>query len=192
MMSNHVFRQVSLRSFLVVCMIMLGYAVSAPASGKFEAKGPTQPVKLDRSQLKGAVQVSFDLQPTSMTFDLPWNYCMVAENGLKVSYFAAETYDPRDFDGTGGAASFEPGMDRQGRYVRAWIENQSDARIVVRIRYALANNLYDIAFPDIPSGSPYGKGDWADEWFYIYPDSTHIRHMKIYTGLAPYSRPFGF
>jgi hypothetical protein len=75
---------------------MLGYAVSAPASGKFEAKGPTQPVKLDRSQLKGAVQVSFDLQPTSMTFDLPWNYCMVAENGLKVSYFAAETYDPRD------------------------------------------------------------------------------------------------
>ncbi|MHC4456721.1 MAG: hypothetical protein ACYS0I_06440, partial [Planctomycetota bacterium] len=129
-------------------MMMLGSAVSSPAtyaqgseavaSGKFEAKGPTQPVKLERSQLKGAVQVSFDLLPTSMTFDLPWNYCMVAENGIKVSYFAAETYDPRDFDGTGGAASFEPGMDREGRYVRAWIEHQSDARIVVRIRYALA------------------------------------------------------
>ena len=117
---------------------------------------------------------------------------MVAENGIKVSYFAAETYDPRNFGGTGGAASFEPGMDRQGRYVRAWIEHQSDARIVVRIRYALANNLYDIAHPDIPSGSPYGKGDWADEWFYIYPDGTYIRHMRIYTGLAPMSLPFGF
>jgi len=161
-------------------------------TGQFKAIGPTQPVKLERSQLKGAVKVSFDLLPTSMSFDLPWNYCMVAENGLKVSYFAAETYDPRDFDGTGGAASFEPGMDRQGRYVRAWIEHQSDARIVVRIRYALANNLYDIAHPDIPSGSPYGKGSWADEWFYIYPDSTHIRHMRIYTGLAPFSLPFGF
>ena len=201
MMANHVFRGVSVKSILAVCM-MLGYVVSSPVtyakgskatvSGKFEAKGPTQPVKLERSQLKGAVQVSFDLQPTSMTFDLPWNYCMVAENGLKVSYFAAETYDPRDFGGTGGAASFEPGMDRQGRYVRAWIEHQSDARIVVRIRYALANNLYDIAHPDIPTGSPYGKGSWADEWFYIYPDSVHVRHMKIYTGLAPVSLPFGF
>jgi hypothetical protein len=201
MMPNRVFRRVSVKSILAVCL-MLGCAASAPAtyaqgseatvSGKFEAKGPTQPVKLERSQLKGAVQVSFDLLPTSMSFDLPWNYCMVAENGIKLSYFAAETYDPRDFDGTGGAASFEPGMDREGRYVRAWIEQQSDARIVVRIRYALANNLYDLAHPDIPSGSPYGKGSWADEWFYIYPDSTHVRHMRIYTGLAPVSLPFGF
>jgi hypothetical protein len=63
---------------------------------------------------------------------------------------------------------------------------------VVRIRYALANNLYDIAFPDIPSGSPYGKGDWVDEWFTIYPDGVHTRHMRIYTGLASVSRPFGF
>jgi hypothetical protein len=83
-------------------------------------------------------------------------------------------------------------MDRQGRYVRAWIEHQSDARKVVRIRYALANNLSDIAFPDIPSGSPYGKGDWVDEWFTIYPDGVHTRHMRIYTGLASVSRPFGF
>ena len=159
---------------------------------EFKAVGPTQPVKLQRSQFKGAIKVSFDLLPTSMSFDLPWNYCMVTQNGIKFSTLAAETYDPRDFDGTGGAASFEPGMDREGRYVRAWIEHQSDARIVVRIRYALANNLYDIAFPDIPSGSPYGKGDWVDEWFYIYPDGVHTRHMKIYTGLAPVSRPFGF
>jgi hypothetical protein len=117
---------------------------------------------------------------------------MVTENNIKVANFAAETYDPRDFDGTGGAASFEPGMDKEGRYVRVWIEHQSEARFVVRVRYALANNLYDIAHPDIPSGSPYGKGDWADEWHYIYPDGTNIRHMRIYTGLAPLSRPFEF
>jgi len=163
-----------------------------PVDKKFRAIGPTQPVKLERSQFKGAIKVTFDMLPTSMSFDLPWSYCMVAENGIKFSTLAAETYDPRHFGGTGGAASFEPGMDRQGRYVRAWIEHQSDARIVVRIRYALANNLYDIAFPDIPSGSPYGKGDWVDEWFYIYPDGVHTRHMKIYTGQAPVSRPFGF
>jgi len=160
-------------------------------SRKFAATGPAQPMKLAPDQFKGAVKVTFDLQPTSMSFDLPWNYCMVTENGLKLSNLAAETYDPREFHATGGAASFEPGMDREGRYVRAWIEHQSDARIVVRIRYALANNLYDIAHSDIPSQSPYGKGDWADEWFTIYPDSTHVRHMKIYTGLAPVSKPFG-
>jgi hypothetical protein len=41
-----------------------------------------------------------------------------------------------------------------------------------------------IAHSDIPSGSPYGKGDWTDEWYYIYPDGTHTRHVRIYTGLA--------
>jgi hypothetical protein len=32
----------------------------------------------------------------------------------------------------------------------------------------------------------------VDEWFYIYPDGVHVRHVKIYTGLASRSRPFGF
>jgi hypothetical protein len=161
-------------------------------STKFETTGPTQPVKFDNSQFRGAVKVTFDLIPTTMSFDLPWTYAMVNQKGVRFSTLAAETYDPRDFDGTGGAASFEPGMDREGRYVRAWIAHQSGARKVVRIRYALANNLYDIAFPDIPSGSPYGKGDWVDEWFTIYPDGVHTRHMRIYSGLASVSRPFGF
>jgi hypothetical protein len=201
-MSSHVFGEVAVKLTLAACVMMLGSTFIVPAAyaqgseakanKKFEATGPIQPVKLERSQFKGAVKVTFDLLPTTMSFDLPWNYCMVTQNGIKFSTLAAETYDPRDFAGTGGAASFEPGMDREGRYVRAWIEHQSDARIVVRIRYALANNLYDIAFPDIPSGSPYGKGDWVDEWFYIYPDGVHTRHMKIYSGLAPVSRPFGF
>jgi hypothetical protein len=174
--------------FLVLSLIVSG--VNAQAR-KFEAIGPTFPLKQKPEEL-GAVRVNFDLLPTTMSFDLPWTYCMVTENNIKFANLAAETYDPRDFDGTGGLASFEPGMDDEGRYVRAWIEHQSDARIVVRVRYALNNNLMDIAHPDIPSGSPYGKGDWTDEWHYIYPDGTNIRHMRIYTGLAPVSRPFGF
>jgi len=178
---------------LILQPLIFAQGNTSDATRKFAAVGPTEPPeKLERSQMRGAVKVTFDLLPTSMTFNLPWNYCMVSENGIKISNFAAETYDPRDFDGTGGAASFEPGMDREGRYVRAWIEHQSDARIVVRVSYALNNNLYDIAHPDIYSGSPYGKGDWADEWFYIYPDATHIRHMRVYTGTAPVSRPFGW
>jgi hypothetical protein len=176
---------------MIACSLFLVLTMNQVQAQKFEAVGPTHPVKQQPREV-GAVKVTFDLLPTTMSFDLPWTYCMVTENNIKFANFAAETYDPRDFDGTGGAASFEPGMDKDSRYVRAWIEHQSDARIVVRIRYALANNLYDIAHPDIPSGSPYGKGDWADEWHYIYPDGTNIRHMRIYTGLAPVSRPFEF
>jgi hypothetical protein len=112
---------------------------------------------------------------------------MVTENNIKYSNFWAETYEPRV-----GGGSFETLMDRRNRYARMWIEHQSDARIVVRVRGALCNTEEEIAHADIPSGSPYGKGDWVDEWFYIYPDGTHVRHVKIYTGLAPSSRPFGF
>jgi hypothetical protein len=65
-----------------------------------------------------------------------------------------------------------------------WIESQNPARIVVRWRAALADPDGRIAHTDIPSGSPYGKGDWTDEWYYIYPDGTHTRHVRIYTGLA--------
>ncbi len=49
-----------------------------------------------------------------------------------------------------------------------------------------------IAHQDTPSRSPYGKGDWVDEWYYIYPDGLHARHVRIYTGLAAQSVPFGF
>jgi len=175
----------------IICSLLIIVAMNQAQAQKFKAVGPKHPVRQKPSEV-GAVKVTFDLLPTTMSFDLPWTYFMVTENNLKIAHYAGETYDPRAFFATGGAASFEPNMDREGRYVRAWIEHQSEARIVVRVRYALSNNLYDIAHTDIPSGSPYGKGDWTDEWHYIYPDGTNIRHMKIYTGLAPMSKPFGF
>lgn len=65
-------------------------------NSKFEATGPTQPVKFDNSQFRGAVKVTFDLIPTTMSFDLPWTYAMVNQQGVRFSTLAAETYDPRD------------------------------------------------------------------------------------------------
>lgn len=192
MRSMGVFRTISKFLLAVALCEGLVHATAAEAArSEFTAVGPTEPVKLPPQQ-KGAVTVTFDLLPTTMSFDLPWDYCMVTENGIKFSNFAVETYDPRQFDGKGAEMSFEPGFDKEGRYVRAWIERRSDARIVVCVRYALSNVLYDIAHPDIDSESPYGDGDWVDEWYNIYPDGTYIRHFKVYTGLAPVSRPFGF
>ncbi|MHC4423247.1 MAG: hypothetical protein ACYSWR_01075 [Planctomycetota bacterium] len=157
----------------------------------FEAIGLTEPVKLDPVEFgerkKASVEVYFDLLPTSMRFYLPSFPCMVTENNIQYSNFWAETYEPRI-----GGGSFETLMDRNYRYARMWIQSQNDARIIVRVRGALCDRRGNIAHTDVPSGSPYGKGDWVDEWFYIYPDGVHVRHVKIYTGLASRSRPFGF
>jgi hypothetical protein len=181
--------------FVVLCLmfsvsLVLGAEESELKAGEFKAVGPREPVKMGRGEI--AVTVTFDMLPTSLQFRLPAFPSMVTENGIVYSNFWAETYDPRDWRAEGGLASFEPLMDRQNRYARMWVERESDARILVRVRGALCNRAEGIARPDFPSGSPYGPGEWVDEWFYIYPDGTHIRHVKIYTAFAPVSKPFGF
>ena len=63
-----------------------------------------------------------------------------------------------------------------------WIERQSPARKVVRFRGTVVDSEGTVAHTDVESGSPYGQGDWSDEWFYIYPDAVSVRAVKIYTG----------
>ncbi len=182
------------RSLVALTAAMLLAPLAGLYAAEFAATGPTKETRLPPDKFLGAVKVTFDLNPTTMSFDLPWHFCTVSENGLKFAHFAAETYDPREWDGQGADASFEAGMDIEGRYARVWIEHQSAARIVVRVRYALTNSKYEIAHDDLPTGSPYndGKGDWGEEWFYIYPDGTHLRHMKVHTALAAMSQPYSF
>ena len=129
-------------------------ATSAAHAVEFTAVGPMAETKLAPDKFLGAVKVSFDLAPTtSMSFDLPWHYCMVAENGLKFANFAAETYDPRRWDGTGADASFEPGMDNEGRYARVWIEQMS------------AYKTFTIGLPYGVKVQPYG---WEDNKTYPF------------------------
>ena len=182
--------------FVVLClMVSLSAVLAGSESGskakEFKAIGPTEPVKMEAAEFgerkKASVEVYFDLLPTSMRFYLPSFPCMVTENNIQYSNFWAETYEPRI-----GGGSFETLQDRSNRYARMWIQSQNDARIIVRVRGALCDRRCNIAHTDVPSGSPYGKGDWVDEWFYIYPDGVHVRHVRIYTGLASRSRPFGF
>ncbi len=122
-----------------------------------------------------------------MSFDLPAYPCLVTENGIRYTNEWIETYDPEV-----GEASFEPHMDRRNRYSRMWVESQNEARIVVRWRGALCNTDEVIAHANVPSGSPYGDGDWMDEWYIIYPDGVHVRKSRAYTYYAPVSRPFGW
>jgi len=153
----------------------------------FHAVGVDEPVvqylaepssAVPREVSKIAVEVLFDLIPTKMRFSMPCYPCMVTENNIHYSNGWTETYDPE------ASSSCEVLWDDEARYARMWIESQNPARIVVRWRAALADPDGYIAHSYIPSGSPYGEGDWTDEWYYIYPDGMHTRHVRIYTGLA--------
>jgi hypothetical protein len=176
---------------LIFAVTMVPETLAERGGGtRFAAHGATTPERQDPGEYrlwkKPSVVVSFDLLPTAMEFYLPSFACQVTENGVKHSNWWAETYDLRVSGG-----SFETLMDRKNEYARMWIESQNEARIVVRVRGALCDREGRIAHTDIPSGSPHGKGDWVDEWYYVYPDGVNVRHVKIYTGLASRSRPFG-
>lgn len=161
-----------------------------PPTSKFRAVGTTEPVvkylekpssQVPRELQRVAVEVQFDLNPTMMRFSMPCYPCQVTENNIHYSNGWTETYDPK------ASSSCEVLWDKKARYARMWIESQNPARIIVRCRAALADPDGYIAHSDIPSNSPYGPGDWTDEWYYIYPDGMHTRHVRIYTGLAEQS-----
>ncbi len=167
-----------------LCLSAL-YGFSQKAT--FSAVGTDEPVvkylenpawPVPRELKNVAVDVTFDLIPTKMRFSLPCYPSMVTENDIHFSNGWTETYDPM------ASSSCEPLWDRESRYSRMWVESQNPARIVVRVRHAIVDPRGYIGHSNIPSGSPYGKGDWTDEWYYIYPDGTHTRHVRIYTGLA--------
>jgi hypothetical protein len=174
----------------LVLIFVCSFAALGSASEKFYAVGTSEPVvkylekpssEVPRELQRVAVEVHFDLVPTMMRFSMPCYPCMVTENNIHYSNGWTETYDPK------ASSSCEVLWDREARYARMWIESQNPSRIIVRVRAALADPDGRIAHNDIPSGSPYGKGDWTDEWYYIYPDGTHTRHVRIYTGLAAQS-----
>jgi hypothetical protein len=122
-----------------------------------------------------------------MSFNLPSFPCLVTENNISFYNGWTETYDD-----AAGVGSCEPLMDRDNVYSRMWIESQNDARIVVRWRGALVSSDGIVAHKDAPTVSPYGAGDWVDEWYIIYPDGVHVRKSRVYTYFAPQSKPFGW
>jgi len=175
----------------ILILLALGYSGKIKSqpftpSEKFKAVGVNIPeVKylepgwpVPRELEKVAVEVHFDLLPVKMRFSMPCYPSMVTENNIHFSNGWTETYDPK------ASSSCEVLWDRDARYARMWVESQNEARIVVRVRAAISDPDGYIGHSDIPSGSPYGKGDWTDEWYYIYPDGTHTRHVRIYSGVA--------
>ncbi|UII79860.1 LamG domain-containing protein [Flagellimonas sp. CMM7] len=116
------------------------------------------------------VVITFDDKRYSMVFWKGTNYNMnlVTENGRWIADQSAETF--------GDFGCMEHMSDKQNRYSHIRVVENNEARVVVHWRYALTDINYSIANTDEVTN----WGDWADEYYYIYPDGIAVRHYKIH------------
>jgi hypothetical protein len=165
---------------LTILIPLAAYSIppahSAPPArtDEFGAEGLTTPVVVPDDQ-EFAVRITFPHAAYDMRFDPPHVAGYFTPEGIGFSNEWAETKSPEKDGGDYGEVGFD-------RNAVMWIERQSPARKVVRFRGALVDPEGNPQHTDVESGSPYGPGDWADEWFYIYPDGVSVRVVKIYTG----------
>ena len=110
------------------------------------------------------IVVRFDELPTSVVYWRGTNYGpgWVTENNKWMSDQSSEIYNYY------GCA--EHMADKQNRYSHVRIIENNPARVVVHWRYASADITYSFV----------NRKTWADEYHYIYPDGTAIRHVTYH------------
>lgn len=119
------------------------------------------------------VVVRFDEIPCWFIFWRGTSYipCWVTENGIWYTNEFCET------SGGGTTGCAEPMSDKQARYSHVRILESSDARAVVHWRYALCDVEYRLPHPDPMTG----WGDWADEYYTLYPDGAGVREIVLWS-----------
>jgi Concanavalin A-like lectin/glucanases superfamily len=122
--------------------------------------------------------VTFDDASYKMVFwhGTAYNMNLVTENGRWIGDQSAEA--PRDEYGC-----VEHMSDKQTRYSHVRLLENSPARVVVHWRYALTDVMYNIGERDPITG----WGDWADEYYTIYPDGLAVRHFLVHAPRERYS-----
>jgi len=123
------------------------------------------------------VVVRFDKSPIQLIFWQGANYvpAWVTENNRWYTDEFMEIYGhPRCPYGE----DCEPMSDKQSRYSHVRILESTPARVVVDWRYALSE-VEQYAIADAPS--PIAWGDWADEYWTIYPDGVAIRRSVLWS-----------
>jgi len=162
---------------IIITFVTFGFScitsVSTAQTDEFRAEGLTEPVVPRRGE--PAVKVTFPHADYYMLFDPPGRAGYVTPEGIGVSNEWAETASIETERPGWGEVLFD-------RNAVMWIERQSPARKVIRFRGTLKTPEGEVLHADVESGSPYGEGDWSDEWYYIYPDGVSVRVVKIYTG----------
>ena len=122
------------------------------------------------------VVVRFEHSPIRLVFWQGTNYipAWVTGNGKWYTDEFLETWGPRCPE----ANDCEPMSDKQSRYSHVSILESSPARAVIHWRYALAEaRTYKGGFEDPETG----WFDWADEYWYVYPDATAVRKQTLWS-----------
>lgn len=124
------------------------------------------------------IVVTFDNAAYKMVFwhGTTYGLSLVMEDGRWMGEQSAEAH--RSVNGC-----VEHMSDKQARYSHVRLIESSPARVVVHWRYALTDVLYNIGEQDPITG----WGDWADEYYTIYPDGWAVRHILLHAPRKRYS-----
>ncbi len=120
------------------------------------------------------VVVEFDALPSKFVFWRGVGYIpmMVNENGMWYSNEFNETWNR-----SGGKGCQEPMSDKESYTNHVRIIENTPARTVVHWRYPLVDVLHCLANVNEETG----WGDWADWYYYIYPDGVAVKKMHLWT-----------
>ncbi len=100
---------------------------------------------------------------------------MVTGNGIWIGDQSFESHT----DHGSGHMTAEHMNDKHNMHSHISIVENTDARVVLHWRYGLVDVTGQFSNVDPTTG----WGDWADEYFYIYPDGTAVRYGTIH-GIA--------
>jgi hypothetical protein len=117
------------------------------------------------------VVVRFDMAPIRLVSwrGISYNPCWVTENGNWFSNEFMERGTPM------GCA--ESMSDKQARYSHVKILESSDARAVLYWRYSPVDILYQQ--PNVDEQTRWG--DWAEEYWTVYPDGIAVRKIVMWS-----------
>jgi hypothetical protein len=120
------------------------------------------------------IMVRFDESPVRMLFwrGTAYGAVWVAENGRWMGDQSLE----RAGGGKSPWGCAEHMADKQCRYSHVRLLENHDARVVVHWRYAVSDIVYGIFGADKD-----GWGEWADEYYYIYPDGVSTRKQILHS-----------
>ena len=125
------------------------------------------------------IVVKFDEMPVQMVFWRGTRYspCWVSENGKWMADQSLETgvwpEEVRRRGGQGAVGCCEHMSDAECRFTHVRIIENTDARVVIHWRYAMVDAAYRFADYDEVSG----RGQYGDEFYYIYPDGVCTRDV---------------
>jgi len=116
------------------------------------------------------VVVRFSNSPVKLVFWRGTGYipAMVSENGIWMTDQSMENFVHGE--------CYEAMGDKQCRYSHVRIIENSPARCVIHWRHALAGIKHQILHEKINT-----PGDWADEYWTVYPDGVVVRKQVLWT-----------